>query len=94
MTKLNEPKPDQSPAVVSEKSLIPISFAVLLLGGALRVENINSKADAVGRDVLVSAREIEKLQAEDKALRESLTNAIIENNKRLSNIEGAMGIKQ
>lgn len=90
MTKLNDTKQ----TVISEKSLIPISFAVLLLGGALRVESISSKADFIYRDAQINAREIENLQREDKELRAALTNAIIESNTRLSNIEGAMGIKK
>lgn len=90
MTNSKEPRP----TVVSEKSLIPISFALLLLTGALRVESINSKADTLSSKAQANAEEIEKLKKEDKELRAALTAAIIENNNRLSRIEGAMGIKQ
>lgn len=90
MTNSKEPKP----TVISDKSLIPISFALLLLGGALRVEGINSKADALSTKAETNAREIETLKKEDKEIKEALTKAIIENNTRLARIEGAMGIKQ
>lgn len=90
---MTNPK-QEKPTVISDKSLIPISFALLLLGGALRVESINSRADALTTRAESNAREIEKLKAEDKEIKEALTKAIIESNQRLSRIEGAMGIKQ
>lgn len=68
---------------ITEKTVLPISLLVIIIGGVVRVESTSFKATA-------NEIKIEKLDEENK----KLASVIIEVKTSLARIEGALGVKK
>jgi hypothetical protein len=73
---------DMKEPQISERTLVPVSFLLIILVGVVRVESTNFKANA----------NEEKITTLEKTL-EDRQKVLTEIQKSLARIEGAMGIK-
>ena len=74
---------EKSPTIISEKSLVPISFVLILLGGAYRIES-----------TAFSAKNSEKEISILKTNQDQMARDISDVKTILARIEGAMNLPQ
>lgn len=76
-------EPEEKSPIINEKTLMPISFIIIILAGALRVESTSFKANANEKD-------IDSIKKENKEIYKNLSEV----KESLARIEGALKIKK